>query len=205
MSVAVQFRREFEQLDQPGRRPHRRRSDAQHDNGQGSGAERSEPWPLTCERISELTLPAARSGVSGSRELSGAFGLAARVGERGADQRAGQKAKRSGGERNLIEGAPQGERSLGVLRGRGGGEEKAGESRRRGRRVLAVLRKAGRGKGLQKPDWDLLLDLHEIPVLRHQSHAVPLGQTKLIRIIEIQAKALVSLQDRGIRLLVQVQ
>ena len=61
----------------------------------GSGPERSEPWPFICEWISELTLTAARSGVSGSRERSGAFGLAARARGEGA-RISGQDKKRNG-------------------------------------------------------------------------------------------------------------
>jgi len=75
----------------------------------------------------ELESSLARSGVSGSRERSGAFGLSARVGERVADERPGQRAKRSDGAKKANEGAPIGERSLGGFAALGGG---ARESRR---------------------------------------------------------------------------
>jgi hypothetical protein len=46
------------------------------------------------------------------RECNGAFGLAARAGERAADQRAGQKAEWSGGWENGPRERPLGEPSL---------------------------------------------------------------------------------------------
>ena len=67
---------------------------------QDSGSGRERTWSPAVER-SELTLPLARSGVSARREWSGAIGLAARVGERVAEKRTGQRAQRSVGERKL--------------------------------------------------------------------------------------------------------
>ncbi len=48
-------------------------------------------------------------------------------------------------------------------------------------------------RALQKPDRDLALDPLEIAVLRDQSQAMVLGQSKLIRIIEIQTEVFVGM------------
>lgn len=61
----------------------------------------------------ELESAPALSGASANREPSGAFGLAARVGEGGADQRTGQRAERSVGAQKGHAGAPREEPSLG--------------------------------------------------------------------------------------------
>jgi len=56
-----------------------------------------------------------------ARERSGAFGLTARAGDRVADKRPGQRAKRSDGAKKAHEGAPRRKGSLGGFAALGGG------------------------------------------------------------------------------------